>query len=162
MYKRPSWDEYFFAIVDAVSARSHDENTHYGCVIVDERNRIVSTGYNGFPTGVDDAKLPSNREDKLEIDIDGFNETVTKYDVMVHAEINAITSSHRNLAGCKLYITAFPCLNCCKIIIASGIRKVVYKNMNRGAQYQIGTSMFLFEQAGVECKQFIDQKVGEK
>ncbi|MBP9758269.1 cytidine deaminase [Candidatus Dojkabacteria bacterium] len=156
MGKRPSWDEYFFNIVEVVSSRSHDENTHYGCVVVDQNNRIVATGYNGFPSGIDDSSLPSNREDKIDIDIEGFKEVVTKYDVMIHAEINAISTAARSLAGCKLYITAFPCLNCSKTIIASGIKTVVYKTLNRGAQYQIGASMFLFEKAGVECKQFIE------
>jgi dCMP deaminase len=152
--RRPSWDEYFFKIVDAVSDRSHDEDTHYGCVIVDKQNRIVGTGYNGFPSGIDDSGLPANREKKIAIEIGQFKEEVTKYDVIIHAEVNAITGSRGSLAGCTMYITAFPCLNCSKTIIASGIGKVVYKTINPHPQYQIGTSMFLFEKAGVELKHF--------
>lgn len=152
--KRPSWDEYFFKIVDDISERSHDEDTHYGCVIVDERNRVVGTGYNGFPAGIDDTSLPANRVKKLTIEIDQFHEEVTKYDVIIHAEINAIVSARKDLDGCKLYITAFPCLNCSKAIIAAGIKEVVYKTINPHPQYQIGTSMYLFEKAGVKFRQF--------
>ncbi|MFW5800202.1 MAG: hypothetical protein ACOCV8_05235, partial [Spirochaetota bacterium] len=66
--ERPSWDEYFLNICDAVSLRSHDKDTKVGCVITDNRHRIVSTGYNGFPCGVNDKDLPSNRTDTIEIE----------------------------------------------------------------------------------------------
>jgi dCMP deaminase len=147
---RPSWDEYFLNICKAVSLRSHDENTKVGCVITDKRHRIVSTGYNGFPCGVDDDMLPSNREDSIEIETDKGIELITKYDVMTHAEANAIASSKFSIEGGTLYVNLFPCNDCAKLIITAGIRKVVYKEKRNDKLQNL--SHMLFKQAGIEMK----------
>ena len=110
---RPSWDEYFIAIAEAVSKRSHDAETQVGVVIVDVDNRILTTGYNGFPAGANDSELPNMRPDK--------------YPFTVHAEINAIAVSRHDLRNSTLYCTYSPCRDCAKAIIASGIKTVVYK-----------------------------------
>lgn len=111
MRNRPSWDEYFLMIARTVSTRSHDEETQVGCVIVNERNHIVGTGYNGFPSGATDGSLPATRPEK--------------YPYMIHSEANAIANSTQNLFGCTLYCTLQPCLECMKLIKSSGIKRVV-------------------------------------
>ena len=151
--KRPSWDEYFLNICKAVSLRSHDEDTKVGCVIVDERHRIVSTGYNGFPCGVNDDELPVNRIDTIEIKTEKGVEKVTKYDVITHGEANAIASSKSSLVGCTLYVNLFPCNDCAKLIITAGINRVVYKEKRNDKLHNL--SHLLFKQANIELKQVI-------
>lgn len=112
--ERPSWNNYFIKLADIVSERSPDPNTKHGCVIVDDSNKIVSTGYNGFPPGGPDHQLPLNRPDK--------------YDYIIHAEMNAILSSRCDLRGCTMYITGMPCKNCLKHIVAVGIKKLIVGN----------------------------------
>lgn len=115
---RPSWDEYFLAIARTVSIRSPDAQTKVGCVIVDENNRIVSTGYNGFAAGSDDENLPKTRPDK--------------YPHMIHAEINAIIYAYRDLSRCTLYTTLSPCHECMKAIRAARIGRVVFDEVYHG------------------------------
>ena len=98
--------------------RSKDPNTQVGACIVDNENRILSTGYNGFPHGCSDDEFPWGR--------DGA-EGEAKYAYVVHAELNAIlNASGKNLAGSKLYVGLFPCNECAKAIIQAGVREVVY------------------------------------
>ena len=95
--------------------RSKDPNTQVGACIVNSSNKIVGVGYNGFPSGCLDDQLPWNR------DGDFLN---TKYPYVVHAEQNAIMNSHvKDLSGCTLYVTLFPCNECGKLIIQSGIKR---------------------------------------
>jgi dCMP deaminase len=109
--KRPSWDEYFLNIAQAVSDRSHDEDTQVGCVIVSPDHKILSTGYNGFAAGMPDGDLPAKRPDK--------------YPFMVHAEANAVASSGRDLRGSTCYCLLTPCNDCAKLLLAAGIARVV-------------------------------------
>jgi dCMP deaminase len=118
---RPSWDEYFLAIADVVSSRSHDGETAVGVVVVDESKRILATGYNGFPPGSNDQELPNLRPDK--------------YPFMVHAEINAIASSRQDLRGSTLYVTWSPCRDCAKAIITAGVKEVVYRKEYRNDDF---------------------------
>jgi len=118
---RPGWDEYFLDIAHCVSARSHDGETRVGVVIVDENKRILATGYNGFPPGCDDTKLPNLRPDK--------------YPFMVHAEMNAIASSRQDLRNSTLYVTWSPCRDCAKAIITAGVRSVVYRREYRNEDF---------------------------
>ena len=110
-YKRLSWDEYFMSLSHMVARRSHDSQTQHGCVIVDENNRIVSTGCNGFPSNGPDKDMPNTRP--------------LKYPFMVHAELNAILSSKQDLSGCRMYITGDPCNPCFLHLITAGIRDVI-------------------------------------
>lgn len=110
--KRPTWDEYFLAIAEAVSRRSHDAETQVGVVVVDENKRVIATGYNGFPPGMDDENLPNCRPDK--------------YPFMVHGEINAIAASRQDLRNSTLYVTHSPCRECAKAIITAGVKAVVF------------------------------------
>ena len=113
-----SWDEYFMGLAILPSERSKDPNTRVGACIVDNDNRIVSVGYNGAPTGYDDdTDMIWAREG------DFLN---TKYAYVCHSELNAVLNAGRSVKGCKLYVTLFPCNECAKIIIQSGIKDIVY------------------------------------
>ncbi len=122
-----NWEEFFISIAKVCSMRSKDPHTKVGCCIIDENNRIISTGYNGLPLGLKDANYSWNREGKTLLD--------TKYPYVIHAETNAILFAKRNLENHKLYTTLFPCSACTKLIIQSGIKKIFflsdkYKNSN--------------------------------
>lgn len=125
---RPSWDNYFLNIAEAVSLRSHDAQTRVGVVVVDENKRILTTGYNGFPPGCEDEKLPNLRPDK--------------YPFMVHAEINAIAASRQDLRNSSLYCTHSPCRECAKAIITAGIKRVAYRHSYQNDDH-IFVSQFL-------------------
>ncbi len=111
-----SWDEYFMGVSLLAAKRSKDPNTQVGACIVSSDNIILSTGYNGFPIGCSDDEFPWARE--------GAD---TKYRFVVHAELNAILNSNgKSLKGAKIYVDLFPCNECAKAIIQSGIKEVVY------------------------------------
>lgn len=115
-----SWDEYFMGVAKLSAKRSKDPNTQVGCCIVNNDKRIVAVGYNGLPRNCDDNDFPWNcREGALQD---------TKYAYVVHAELNAILNATTPLAGCTLYVTLFPCNECMKSIIQSGIKEVVYED----------------------------------
>jgi len=119
MSKIISWDEYFMGLAHLSALRSKDPNTQVGACIVDENNKVVSIGYNGFPIGCSDSKYPWQREG-------GFLNT--KYAYVVHAELNAILNSPRSVRGCTIYVSLFPCNECAKAIIQSGIKKIIYES----------------------------------
>ena len=111
-----SWDEYFMELARTAARRSKDPKCKVGACIMDPiDNRVISLGYNGFPYGCSDREFPWNKT--------GDD---NKYLYVVHAEVNAILSAHRDLTGCKLYCTYAPCNECMKAIIQSGIKEVVY------------------------------------
>ena len=113
-----SWDEYIMGVALLAALRSKDPNTQVGACIVDEGKRILSTGYNGFPSGCSDDEFPWDREG------DYGN---TKYPFVVHAELNAILNARgKNLSGAKIYVALFPCNECAKAIIQCGIKEIVY------------------------------------
>ena len=113
-----SWDEYFMGVALLAAQRSKDPSTQVGACIVDNSNRILSTGYNGFPHGCSDDDFPWNRDSSL---------GETKYPYVVHAELNSIlNASGKSLFNAKIYVALFPCNECAKAIIQSGIKEVVY------------------------------------
>ena len=114
-----SWDEYFMGIAMLAARRSKDPNTQVGACIVSQDNIIISTGYNGMPKGCSDDEFPWERK--------GENEAMTKYPYVVHAELNAILNANgRDLHGSRIFVALFPCNECAKAIIQSGIKEVVY------------------------------------
>jgi dCMP deaminase len=119
------WDDFFSALTSLASQRSKDPSTQVGAVIVDPENRILSIGYNGFPRGCPDTgpdALPWAREGDPALG--GLD---TKYAYVVHAECNAILNKNSaSLANARMYVGLFPCNECAKMIIQSGIREVVY------------------------------------
>ena len=111
-----SWDEYFMGIAMLAARRSKDPSTQVGACIVSPDNIIISTGYNGMPKGCSDDEFPWGREG-----------AETKYPYVVHAELNAILNANgRDLRGSRLYVALFPCNECAKAIIQSGVKEVLY------------------------------------
>lgn len=140
-----SWDEYFMGVASLSSRRSKDPNTQVGACIVNKEKKIVGTGYNGFPQGCSDDDLPWEREGDL---LD------TKYPFVCHAELNAILNSiSRDLTGCTLYVDLFPCNECAKAIIQSGIKTVIYRDDKYAATDGVKASKLMFDKAGVEYRQ---------
>ena len=111
-----SWDEYFMGIAMLAAKRSKDPSTQVGCCIVSQDNIIISTGNNGLPKGCSDDEFPWARVGEE-----------TKYPYVVHAELNAVLNANgRDLRGSRLYVALFPCNECAKAIIQSGVKEVVY------------------------------------
>jgi dCMP deaminase len=113
-----TWDEYFMGVSLISAERSKDPNTQVGACIVDGKKRIIGIGYNGFPRGCPDDQLPWDRQAE--------NQNDTKYPYIVHAEANAILNSTKELEGATLYVALFPCNECTKLIIQSGIKDIVF------------------------------------
>ena len=112
------WDDYFMGVSLLAANRSKDPSTQVGACIVGEDNRILSTGYNGFPHGCSDDAFPWNRDS---------SKGVTKYNFVVHAELNAILNAGgKSLVGSRIFVSLFPCHECAKAIIQSGIKEVFY------------------------------------
>nr|GMD35302.1 deoxycytidylate deaminase [Ipomoea batatas] len=116
-----SWDDYFMAIAFLSAERSKDPNRQVGACLVSQTGIILGIGYNGFPRGCSDDKLPWAKKSKT------GNPLETKYPYVCHAEVNAIlNTNHASAAGQRLYVTMFPCNECAKIIIQSGVSEVIY------------------------------------
>ena len=141
-----TWDEYFMGIALLSAQRSKDENTQVGCCIVNNENKILSLGYNGMPTGCDDALMPWKRQG-APLD--------TKYMYVCHAELNAILNrSSGTLQGAKLYVTLFPCNECAKAIIQSGIREIVYMSDKYDGEDNNIASKRMFDMVGIKYRQY--------
>ncbi len=138
-----SWDSYFMGVAILSGMRSKDPNTKVGACIVNDEKRIVGIGYNGFPKGCEDEIFP------WEVDEDYSN---SKYAYVVHAELNAILNSSQKLTGCTIYVSHFPCNECAKAIIQSGIVEVVYEyDKHAGAPSAIA-SRKMFEASGIKLR----------
>ena len=112
-----SWDEYFMGVAFLSGMRSKDPSTQVGACIIDKEKKIIGMGYNGFPLGSSDDEMPWGKTgDFLD----------TKYPYVVHAELNAILNSIKSLKESTIYVTHFPCNECAKAIVQSGIKKVIY------------------------------------
>ena len=154
------WDEYFMGLAHLSALRSKDPNTQVGAAIIDENHRVVSVGYNGFPTGVSDDEFPWSREGDV---------LTSKYAFVVHAELNAILNSQRSVRGCTIYVSLFPCNECAKAIIQSGIKKIVYESDKyNGVDTNIASKRML-RAAGVELVRIsntisiqVEKKVNEE
>lgn len=136
-----SWDEYFMGVAKLSGMRSKDPNSQVGACIVSSDNKILSMGYNGFPRGCSDEDYPWAREgESLE----------TKYVYVVHSELNAILNyKGTSLEGAKLYVSLFPCNECAKAIIQSGIKTVVYDSDKYAGTFGVIASKRMFDSAGV-------------
>lgn len=115
-----SWDEFFMRVAIAASLRSKDPNTQVGACIADTNHRILSVGYNGTPSGIDDDEFPwGANEDPL----------FDKHNYVMHAEANAILNyrgSLKDMTNATVYVTLFPCHECAKMLVQAGIGEVVY------------------------------------
>ena len=140
-----SWDQYYMAIATLVRERSKDPVTKVGACIVKD-NKVISTGYNGFPIGISDYTYPWSKNSN--------KPTENKYFYVVHAELNAILSAKQSLDGCTLYVTKFPCNECAKAIIQSGIKKIIYREPSPKfykGKIDKEIVLTLFKEAGIEC-----------
>ncbi|MCR5774515.1 MAG: dCMP deaminase family protein [Lachnospiraceae bacterium] len=143
-----SWDEYFMGVARLTAERSKDPNSQVGACIVSADHRILSMGYNGFPAGCSDDDYPWAREgDELSV----------KYTYVTHAELNAILNFRggmSSLAGAGLYVTLFPCNECAKAIIQTGIKTVVYGSDKYADTPSTVASKKMFDSAGVKYRKY--------
>lgn len=136
----PTWNQYFINIAEVVATRSKDPNTQVGCLIINQNNHIVGTGYNGMIQGIEETETLWQRP--------------IKHDYVVHAEANAITHCLVPLKGNKLYCTLYPCKNCAKLIATAGLKSVFYKHHSlNGNDYLDTISQEIFAKAGIEVVQ---------
>lgn len=144
MSKVISWDEYFMGVAKLSAYRSKDPNTQVGACIVNPDNKIVGVGYNGLPWGCEDTDFPwAARVGELH---------ETKYPYVVHAELNAILNCTTALKGCRIYVSLFPCHECVKAIIQSGITQIIFEDDKySGTQSDIAAKRML-KAAGVTYK----------
>ena len=141
------WDDYFMSVALLSGKRSKDPNTQVGACIVNKNNVIESIGYNGLPKGCSDDEFPWEKE----------GETLnTKYPFVVHAELNAILNAKgKDLSGCKIYVALFPCNECAKAIIQSGIKEVIYKSDKYADTDSVKVSKKLLDMGHVKYRQYI-------
>lgn len=147
--KIEKWDKRFLQIADVIGSWSKDPSSQIGAVVVDPKNRrILSTGYNGFPSKIKDDNRLNIREQK--------------YKLIVHAEQNAIYNATMNgvsLADSTLYVTGLPtCSDCAKGIIQVGITRVVCgipKDLDEKWKKSFDLSIAMYKEAGVDTKVYL-------
>ena len=146
-----SWDEYFMGVSLLSAMRSKDPSTQVGACIVSDENKIMSVGYNGFPRGCSDDEFPWERS------ADAANDT--KYPFVCHAELNAILNAGgQDLRGSRIFVALFPCNECAKAIIQSGIKEVVYISDKYADTPATQASKKMFKAAGVKLTHFKSDK----
>lgn len=137
------WDEYFMGVALLSAMRSKDPNTQVGACIVNTDKKIIGVGYNGLPLGCSDDEYPWDRSG---------NFLETKYPFVCHAELNAILNSTKSLKNCIIYVALFPCHECSKAIIQSGIKELVYlSDKYSGTESNIASKKML-DSAGVKYR----------
>lgn len=139
-----SWDEYFMNIAILASLRSKD-STKVGAVL-SLNHKIVGVGYNGFPTGVDESKLPTSRDGALQF---------TKYAYTIHAEINAILNTTVfDITGASLYVTLFPCCRCASVLMQKNIKEIIYLEDKHHDDPEFIASRRLLELSNIDVRMF--------
>ena len=141
-----SWDQYFMGIAMFSAQRSKDPSTQVGACIVSRENKILSVGYNGMPCNCNDDAFPWEREGTA---LD------TKYMFVCHAELNAILNyGGGSLSGSRVYVTLFPCNECAKAIIQSGISEIIYADNKYDGTDSVIASKKMLDAAGVKYRQY--------
>ena len=141
-----SWDEYFMGIAMLSSMRSKDPSTQGGACIVNQDKRILSMGYNGMPRCCSDDEYPWDKCDSA---------LESKYLYVCHAEFNAILNcAVGSVRGCTVYTTLFPCNECAKAIIQSGIVEVVYNEDKYADSDSVIAAKRMFDTAGVKYRPY--------
>ena len=140
------WDEYFMGIARLSALRSKDPSPQVGACIVDENHKVVTIGYNGMPRGVDDRKIPWGHGEGLD----------SKYLYVCHAEFNAILNTRDGsaLQGCTIYVTLFPCNECAKAIVQTGIKEIVYDCDKYHDHIEEQASRRILDMAGVKYRKY--------
>lgn len=144
-----TWDETFMAIARVVAKRSKDPSTQVGAVIVGSDHRVLSLGYNGAPHGFSDEEFPWGKKDP--------DPRRNKYLYVVHSERNAILNyrgSRRDLEGSTVYVTLFPCNECMKEIVQSGVSRVVYADLPSTMGPTMDASKMIAGCAGVTLEKY--------
>ena len=140
------WDEYFMGVALLSGERSKDPNSQVGAFIVSEDNKILSIGYNGFPRGCSDDEISWEREG---------NFADTKYPYVCHGELNAILNyTGTTLKNSRIYVALFPCNECAKSIIQSGIKEVIYKEDKYADTDVVKISKKMMDLGGVKYRQY--------
>lgn len=140
---RPNWQDYFLGLAKVISQRSHDIHTQHGCVITDQNHRILGVGYNGFPKGMEDSKLPIHRPEK--------------YHWMIHAERNALSNCVIRPDNGIAYVTGQSCNDCIMALWQEGIKKVVMSNSHGTKLFDKESKNrfdFFVEQTGIEVVRY--------
>lgn len=151
-----SWDAYFMSVAVLSSFRSKDKKTQTGACIVDLDNKIVGVGYNGLPQGLDDNDSRFWSDD----DTDVIN---SKHTYVVHAEQNAIHNKiAQNIKGGTLYVTLFPCKECAKSIIQTGISKVVYIDVKPHHEEFNSAVKLMFDKCSVKYEKFSELDISDE
>ena len=138
-----SWDEYFMGVAQLAAQRSKDPSTQVGACIVSSDNKILSIGYNGMPIGCSDDDFPWEKTDTTP--------DHNKYLYSTHSELNAILNYRGgSLEGTTIYVTLFPCNECAKAIIQSGIKKIIYACDKYAGTDSFVASRRMLNAAGIE------------
>jgi dCMP deaminase len=141
-----SWEKYFMEVAELSAQRSKDPSTQVGCCIVNEDNKIIAMGYNGLPNGCSDDDYPWDRDTE--------DKENSKYTYVCHAELNAICNSTSSLKGATMYVSLFPCNECAKLIIQTGIKNIVYKSDKYCGVWFDKAAKRMFESAKVSHKKY--------
>lgn len=141
-----NWDEYFMSVALLSAQRSKDPSTQVGACVASPDNKIIGVGYNGFPWGCSDDELPWAREG---------NYLDTKYPFVCHAELNAVlNATNQSLKGCKIYVGLFPCNECTKVIIQSGISEIIYLSDKYADSDSVKASKLMLDISKTRYRQF--------
>jgi dCMP deaminase len=147
--KHITWNEYFMGICELSALRSKDPVTKVGACIVNVKNHIIGIGYNGFPNNCSDSELPWEKNNPEWLN--------NKYPYVVHAEVNAIMNVNNKITDNSiLYTSLFPCNECAKLIIQSGIKKIIYKNDKNINKNSCIASKKMFDLANISYYKFSD------
>lgn len=147
-----SWDEYFMGVALLSAKRSKDPSTQVGACIVNNKNKIVGAGYNGLPTGCSDDDFPWDKQGAF---LD------TKYPYICHAELNAILNNIGiDLQGCKIYTALFPCNECSKAIIQSGIKEIIYLSDKYEGNDIFKASKIILDKANIKYRK-VESKIAQ-
>lgn len=146
-----SWDDFFMSLAFLSAQRSKDPKTQVGACVVKDKN-VQGVGYNGFPWGCSDDKLPWSHRSE----VDSMLDCKTPY--VCHAEMNAILNSHGKIKGSSIYVVLFPCNECAKLIIQSKIKEVVYFSDKYAERDEYKASRRILQMAGIKLRQHVPQK----
>ena len=146
-----SWDQYFMSIASLSGLRSKDPVTQVGACLINQEKRIIGIGYNGFPQGISDDEFPWDNKNQ--------DHNKTKYPYVVHAEANAILNATSPLRGSTIYVTLFPCSECMKLIIQSGIKEIVYSSNKYKDSLDHEASLKMLKAVNVKCRKVKQEKV---
>jgi len=156
------WDEYFMGVALLAAKRSKDPSRQVGACIVRDK-KILSTGYNGFPYGCEDRAYYWGKDSEAETEDVEFNARLcNKFWYVVHAELNAILNCNSGLIDSTIYVDLFPCNECAKAIIQSGIKEIVYMSDEDENKISYKTSKAMLNDAKVKIRKMNKTEFLEK